>query len=173
MTKELTPVEADTLNAYATIAANRNRTHADPDIWRAEAQKLKALMRPGRILDIGCGSGRDALLLESMDMEYTGVDLSPEMLAAAREMAPDADFRVMSLYSLRFAADTFAAFWAAAVWLHVPRERIQEALREAHRVTLEGGVGFIALKEGDGEHVAPDGRGFTYWRADAFSAALV
>jgi ubiquinone/menaquinone biosynthesis C-methylase UbiE len=60
---------------------------------------LDLLVREGalagrRVLDIGCGTGRTAAALTArFECAVTGVDASPEMLAAARERAPAADFR--------------------------------------------------------------------------------
>src|ERR1700756_723434 len=53
------------------------------------ARALDALVPPGgRLLDLGVGSGRalSAVLRRRPDLEATAVDLSPNMLAAAREL---------------------------------------------------------------------------------------
>lgn len=45
------------------------------------------LKRGDRILDIGCGTGRHSLGLAAENMKVIGIDLSPDMLAIAREKA--------------------------------------------------------------------------------------
>jgi SAM-dependent methyltransferase len=45
---------------------------------------IEHLQPPGRILDLGCGTGRLAHALEGKGYEYVGLDLSDEMLAVAR-----------------------------------------------------------------------------------------
>lgn len=57
--------------------------------YAAEADYVRALIeqhRPGArsLLDLGCGTGRHALLLAANGYAVTGVDRSPEMLATAR-----------------------------------------------------------------------------------------
>ena len=168
----LTKQEEATLEAYRVIAAKRNATHANPDFWRQEGTVLAALAGTNAsIIDIGCGAGRDALLLRELGFLYVGADASPEMLDAARELAPDALFHRMDLYEPD-SPFVFDAFWAAAVYLHVPRERIGEALTALRTILAPGAVGFIALKEGDGEKCAADGRFFCYWREPDFTDVL-
>src|SRR5919205_253076 len=42
---------------------------------------------PARVLDLGCGSGRAGLALTPRGYQVTGLDLSWQMLAAARELS--------------------------------------------------------------------------------------
>lgn len=44
---------------------------------------------PGRALDIGCGSGRDAVYLAKRGWQVTGIDFAPEGLEKARQRAAD------------------------------------------------------------------------------------
>src|SRR5437016_12854634 len=56
----------------------------------AEIDRLEALLQlhpPRRILDLPCGQGRHAIELARRGYEVTGVDLSPYMLAVAKERA--------------------------------------------------------------------------------------
>jgi SAM-dependent methyltransferase len=59
----------------------------------AEVTELQALLDlpPGsRVLDVGCGTGRHAVPLAGLGLRVTGVDLSPAMLARARQRADEA-----------------------------------------------------------------------------------
>src|SRR5437879_11271567 len=46
--------------------------------------------RPGRLIDLGCGTGRLLLSLARRGFSVLGVDLSPEMLTVAAVKAPTA-----------------------------------------------------------------------------------
>jgi SAM-dependent methyltransferase len=77
--------------------------------WRtvSDAERLcvELAVQPGaRILDVGCGAGRFARYLLERSCSYIGVDASPQMIEAARENCPGADFSVSDI--LKFEADS-------------------------------------------------------------------
>lgn len=172
----LSQEEQKTLKSYKKIAATRGKTHANPEFWRAEFEKFKSLLPSGNVIDIGCGSGRDALLL-TQGYNYVGVDASDEMLSEARQLVPSADFRKMDMYSLDFSPQSFDGFWAAASLLHIPKRNMAVVLQEIKRVMKPGGVGFIAMKEGEGEKMVRgslegDERFFAFYDEEEFRTAL-
>lgn len=56
----------------------------------------------GKVVDLGCGSGRLAELVSASGHEVTGVDLSPDMIRLAHERAPDAEFKTASVWDFDF-----------------------------------------------------------------------
>lgn len=76
-----------------------------PPMWRAIFEAHKAILQretePGmKVLDAGCGYGRTACLFNVRD--YTGVDLSPDLLSVAREQYPEKTFLEARLENLPF-----------------------------------------------------------------------
>src|SRR5262245_14021563 len=53
--------------------------------------------RPSKALDLGCGTGRDAVYLARRGWEVTGVDVVPRAIARARVRAAEAQVRVRFL----------------------------------------------------------------------------
>jgi SAM-dependent methyltransferase len=51
-------------------------------------------MRPGRIVDLGCGSGTDAIYLAGRGFDVTAIDVAPAALRLAQEKALKAGVRV-------------------------------------------------------------------------------
>jgi 2-polyprenyl-3-methyl-5-hydroxy-6-metoxy-1,4-benzoquinol methylase len=85
----------------------------DPAVLAAWTDLLKALLpgKPGRLLDVGCGTGSLSVLLAGLGHQVTGVDLSPEMIALARHKAAQAGhairFYLMDAARLLFPARSF------------------------------------------------------------------
>jgi SAM-dependent methyltransferase len=59
-----------------------------PELWRPLFEGPNA-MEPGRALDIGCGSGRDAVHLAGRGWQVTAVEFVDKALARARERAAE------------------------------------------------------------------------------------
>ncbi|WZO97469.1 methyltransferase domain-containing protein [Isosphaeraceae bacterium EP7] len=91
------------------------RAVTTPEMTAEEADGLVRLagLEPGmRVLDVPCGDGRIAIELASRGMVVTGIDISPEFIAIARESARDlADsFRVGEMRDLPPSAGFDAAY---------------------------------------------------------------
>ena len=100
----------------------------------------------GRLLDVGCGSGYlISLLHEKRGGEYVGLDISPAMLAHAREKLRSADgvtFAESGAGSLPFGDGAFGAVTCIFSFHHYPYP--ERAVAEAYRVLREGGVYILA-----------------------------
>ncbi len=59
-----------------------------PEIYRVHAKGIAAL-------DFGCGTGRSTRFLRELGFAPVGVDISPEMLARAREIDPAGDYQLI------------------------------------------------------------------------------
>jgi SAM-dependent methyltransferase len=102
------------------------------------ARRLPSGM-PVRALDVGCGDGRLDAMLEPLG-ELHGVDLSPDMVAAAADSAPRGNFQVADGTRLPFADATFDVTFTVCALHHVePAERLTFMV-ELARVTRQGGL---------------------------------
>ncbi|MGA4843585.1 class I SAM-dependent methyltransferase [Streptomyces sp. G45] len=68
----------------------------------------RGLIAPGRVLELGCGPGRNALHLAARGFDVTAVDLSPKAIDWARERAREAGAEVRFLLGDAFALDVAA-----------------------------------------------------------------
>jgi SAM-dependent methyltransferase len=83
---------ASAAHAFDRIAASYDSTFGANPIGRVfryvfQERLLRAFPRGARLLDLGCGTGEDALLLASRRRHVVGIDVSPAMVEAARARA--------------------------------------------------------------------------------------
>ena len=78
------------------------------------------------VLDVGCGFGRIGELLADRDVDYTGIDVSPQMIAAAKKRLPGGRFAVTSLDE--FEGDTYDLVLAVEFLMHVPPDEVADAV---------------------------------------------
>ncbi len=100
-----------------------------------EKQALKYAR--GRVLDIGCGAGRHALVLQRRGLRVTAVDRSPRMIALARTRGVKNARVVDACGKLPFRAsefDTVVLFGNNLAICGTPA-KFRRMLRELHRVT--------------------------------------
>lgn len=84
-----------------------------------------------KILDIGTGTGILPINMVRYGGEYTGVDLSSEMIEQAKIYAPDVDFICADAHNLPFENNSYNVVTALQCWVYLDKERL---LPELHRV---------------------------------------
>lgn len=122
-------------------------------------QLLKGRFDPSmRLLDAGCGSGRNLVYFLREGYDVYGVDLSPEAVASVRSLArtlapqlPEDNFRREPVEGMSFEGESFDAVLSSAV-LHFARDEAhwRGMLREMWRVLKPGGIFFARLASSDG-----------------------
>jgi len=104
----------------------------------------------GRLLDIGCGAGRNALPLATSGWEVIGTDASEPMLKAAAARVADADLRHRvrlvraSMHQVPLSPDSFDFIVAHGIWnLARSGREFGAAVAEAARVARTGCALFV------------------------------
>ena len=106
---------------------------------------------PGRsVLDAGCGTGRMIPLLTDAGLEVTGADLSPGMIAIARERHPSVRLEVAGLDALPFDDGSFDGVPAWYSIIHTAPGSLGPVLSELRRVLRPGGHLLLAFQAGAG-----------------------
>jgi ubiquinone/menaquinone biosynthesis C-methylase UbiE len=103
----------------------------------------------GPVADIGCGPGRITTFLDGLGLNVSGIDLSPGMVAVARESYPRLRFEEGSLLSLDLADGSLAGVVAWYSIIHTPRAQLPQIFAEFYRVLAPGGRLLLAFKVGD------------------------
>ena len=132
--------------AYDAIAAEYDAQVAG-DAWmrRVLWGRYAALFRPGQhILDVGCGSGADAIFLARRGVRVTGIDVSPAMTGYLRSRATDLGLDnvepiTATAIDLPLPDRSASVIVSNYVYHHLNDADKQQGLAEAFRVLQPGG----------------------------------
>lgn len=103
----------------------------------------------GPVADLGCGTGRVTAQLSGLGLPVSGIDLSPRMVAVARQAHPELRFEVGSMLGLDVPDDALGGILAWYSIIHIPDERLPDVFAEFRRVLAPGGHVLLAFQVGD------------------------
>ena len=119
---------------------------------------LVELQEGARILDVGCGPGRDTLAFKNKGYQVDAIDYSEELVKKATQLT-GIPVRLQSFYEID-ADQAYDGIWACASLLHCERSRLVEVLQNMLRALKPHGVIYMSFKHGDLDR-EKDGRHFT------------
>ena len=136
-------------NYYNTNAKDFFEGTAYVDMSEQYKDFLTYIPKGGKILDAGCGSGRDSRIFKEYGYDIVAMDGSIELCKLASEYIgqevihkqfQDIDFPPI-----------FDGIWAAASLLHVPSSEIDMVLSKLKESLKTGGIFYASFKYGDFE----------------------
>jgi SAM-dependent methyltransferase len=128
------------------------------------AERLGIAIAPGDVvIDLGCGLGRLTRVVAARAARVLAIDISPEMLARARELNPqltNVDWLAGDGFSLQPVGDGAAdALISHVVFHHIPDPQITLGyVTEMGRVLRPGGWAAFQIANVRPEHVLPPAR---------------
>lgn len=117
----------------------------DAEEYRAESELFARLIKQysrigvSNILDIGCGGGKNAFHLKR-HFALTGIDVSEEMLALARDLNPECDFRLGDMRDFDLGREFDAVFINDSITYMSTKADLLSAFQSAFRHVRPGGV---------------------------------
>lgn len=132
-------------------------------------------MKPGKILEIGCGSGRNLLPFAKQGFDCYGIDFSKNMIKFAKEYCKKYNFKInlkkARAEELPFQDSSFDYVLSIATLHHLNRKEQELAVKEMARVLKPGGIALVAvwskfpmsifIKQ---KYISWTVKGKTYWR---------
>ncbi len=106
----------------------------------------KAANGQARVVEIGCGDGRDAAEIIKRVAFYEGFDPSEGLLKIARKNLPQASFVLANSLSYNYPANIDVVF-AFASLLHVNKEDLKSTFVKVAKSLRPGGILYLSLKE--------------------------
>ncbi len=123
-----------------------------------------------RVVEIGCGDGRDAVEIVKRSSWYEGFDPSKELLGIAQSHLPETSFVIADALTYNYPQNVDVIF-AFASLLHVDKTDMPKVFDKVNQSLKTGGIFYISLKERNkyAEEVKNDEYGarmFYYYNAD-------
>ncbi len=147
-----------TLNYYQNNAQTFFDGTVNVDMSSLYETFTRSLAPGARVLDAGCGSGRDAKAFMEMGYQVEAFDASSALVEMARAHT-GLPVQLMTFADVARKAE-FDGIWCCASLLHVPAVELPGVMQKLADALKPGGVWYVSFKHGDGEREV-DGRRFT------------
>lgn len=151
--------------------------HADEYVRATVGVNMESLYEPflshvppcGRILDAGCGSGRDSKAFLDRGYQVVSIDASQRMVDATTNLTGQQG-RLLAFQEVGF-SEEFDGVWACASLLHVPLAELPGVIGRLASALRPSAVLYASFKVGCGER-NQDGRLFTDMEEASFTVLL-
>ncbi len=147
---EIGQITQTTLAHYERTAQQFFEGTRDHDVSQNIAALLGAITAPPplRILDLGCGPGRDLKRFTELGHLATGLDGSAQFVRMARDHS-GCEVWQQDFIDLQLPQAAFDGVFANASLFHVPSAALPDVLRRLHAALKPGGVLFSSNPRGD------------------------
>lgn len=135
-----------TIDYYDANAASYVADTAGVEFGELQREFARRLPRGGRVLDLGCGSGRDSLAFLRAGFAVDAVDGSARMAEAASGLTglPVAH----AFFSDYEPQGPYDGIWACSSLLHVPAAELPAVIAKYARALAPGGTFYLSFKLG-------------------------
>lgn len=148
-----------TLEYYNKNAAEYAESTLNVDMSNVLDEFVKGLPPGARILDLGCGSGRDSKKFVEMGYDVTAIDGSAELCEIASKTT-GLGVRCLLFQDLDY-EEIFDGIWACSSLHHLTRQQLAAALPKVMKALVPGGLLFTCFKYGNADFDDERGRHFT------------
>ena len=111
---------------------------------------ISLIPREGKVLDLGCGGGRDVQYFADFKLEAVGIDASIKLIDESKKRV-NGNFEVMDMRNLTFKDEEFNGVWAQDAISYVTKEDVINVLKHISRILKKEGVFFISVRKGSDE----------------------
>lgn len=138
--------------SYNAIAKKYAANYESIELMEKERLEFSLLLPKGsKILDLGCGHGRD---LEYFSSQYnvTGIDISSSLLSITKERVPTATLVELNIMDLDEISETYDGIWCNAVLHHLKEQDFNIAIGKIRSKLRINGIFFFSMKHNIQSH---------------------
>ena len=148
----------NTLDYYNKNSEEYFNSTLNVDMTNTYKTFLKLVPKGGKILDLGCGSGRDSMNFMKLGYEVTAVDGAKELAKKASVLLGKEV--ILSTFEELELKEKFHGIWACASLLHIKRKDLKIVLNNLYNNLEDNGVFYMSFKYGEKEYVDDKNRYF-------------
>ena len=148
----------NTLDYYNKNSEEYFNSTLNVDMTNTYKPFLKLVPKDGKILDLGCGSGRDSMNFMKLGYEVTSVDGAKKLAKKASVLLGNEV--IVSTFEELELKEKFHGIWACASLLHIKREDLKIVLNNLYNNLDDNGVFYMSFKYGEKEYVDDKNRYF-------------
>ena len=131
-----------TLSYYEENASNLSKRYESADVATIHQTLIKTFSPHSKLLEIGCGSGRDASFMQEQCYNLTAIDGSQKMIEEAKTLHPALEphlFTMQLPHGLDFKPYSFDGIYSIATLMHLTQEEIYQTIKNIHTLLKEKG----------------------------------
>ena len=137
----------DYYNRYAVPYYEETVDASMEEVMKPFVELLSGESENAEVLDLGCGSCSDTLLLEEYGFYVTAIDGSDEMCKLA-DVNTDKEVLQMTYDEMEF-DDVFDGIWACASLIHLTEDEMRKVMKKLVQALKENGVLYFSVHRGD------------------------
>ncbi len=130
-----------TLSYYENNAKDLSQRYESANVDNIHALLLKTFSPKSYLLEIGCGSGRDAGFMHRNAYDVLAIDGSREMIAEAKRCHPELEgsLEVMKIPEyLQFKSSSFDGVYSIATLMHLDKSAIDRTIEKVAMILKTG-----------------------------------
>ena len=138
------------IETYNKIASVYTK-YTEDKLVQFQLARFESMLKGKKILDAGCGCGRDVAYFLDDGYEAIGLDIAEKLLKEAKKRVPEGKFKKGDFRKTTFKDKSFHGIWSMASLFHTPKQEIIPTLKEFHRLLADQGIIYISVRQGKGE----------------------
>ena len=159
----------DTLKYYNDNAEEYCEQTKNGDMKELYEKFLFYLPKKGKILDFGCGSGRDSKFFLENGYFVSAIDGSEKMCELATQYIGQ-EVKCMKFEELNEESQ-YDGIWACSSILHAEREKLPEILQKMMKALKKDGIIYTCFKVGDYLEIK-EGKYYNYMTKETLAGLL-
>lgn len=125
----------NTIAYYKNNAESLSKRYESADVSEVQNLLLEIFPKESYLLEIGCGSGRDASFMTKNNYKMLGIDASKEMINEAKKIHPLLKYSLEVIVipdELNFDEKSFDGIYSIATLMHLEKNNIEIAINKIY-----------------------------------------